>query len=115
FVGYEIATEKVIVKENETSIVNKSIGSGSLTLQEVFVQRVTNREKETALLLDQKKSIEVKQEIGAQELSRKGVGDVASAVAKTTGVSKQEGSNAVYVRGLGDRYNATTINGLPVP
>jgi hypothetical protein len=115
FVGYEIATEKVIVKENETSIVNKSIGSGSLTLQEVFVQRVTNREKETALLLDQKKSIEVKQEIGAQELSRKGIGDVASAVAKTTGVSKQEGSNAVYVRGLGDRYNATTINGLPVP
>ena len=115
FLGYENATEKVIVKENETIIVNKSIGSGSYTLQDVIVQKATNREKESALLLDQKKAVEVKQEIGAQELSRKGVGDVASAVAKTTGVSKQEGSNNVYVRGLGDRYNSTSINGLPVP
>lgn len=115
FLGYENATEKVIVKENETIIVNKSIGSGSYTLQDVIVQKAANREKESALLLDQKKAVEVKQEIGAQELSRKGVGDVASAVAKTTGVSKQEGSNNVYVRGLGDRYNSTSINGLPVP
>src|SRR5690606_31703822 len=30
-------------------------------------------------------------------------------------ISKQEGSNNVYVRGLGDRYNSTTLNGLPVP
>jgi hypothetical protein len=115
FLGYENTTEKVIVKENETTVINKSIGTGSFSLQEVSVKSVVNREKETALLLDQKKSIEVKQEIGAQELSRKGIGDVASAVAKTTGVSKQEGSNSVYVRGLGDRYNSTSINGLPVP
>src|SRR5690606_31500589 len=56
-----------------------------------------------------------KQNIGAQELSRKGVGDVATAVAKTSGISKQEGSDNVYVRGLGDRYNSTSMNGLPVP
>src|SRR5690606_41720492 len=29
--------------------------------------------------------------------------------------SKQEGSNNVYVRGWGDRYNTNTLNGLPVP
>ena len=31
------------------------------------------------------------------------------------GVSKQEGVKNVFVRGLGDRYNATTFNGFPIP
>ncbi|MFY7958234.1 MAG: carboxypeptidase-like regulatory domain-containing protein, partial [Flavobacterium macrobrachii] len=69
FLGYENATEKVIVKENETIIVNKSIGSGSYTLQDVVIQNNTSREKETALLLEQKKAVEIKQSIGAQEMS----------------------------------------------
>jgi hypothetical protein len=43
------------------------------------------------LLLDQKNAVEIKQSIGAQELSRKGVSDVATAVTKTTGITKQEG------------------------
>lgn len=115
FLGYENATEKVIVKENETIIVNKSIGSGSYTLQDVVIQNNTSREKETALLLEQKKAVEIKQSIGAQEMSKKGVSDVAAAVTKTTGITKQEGTGNIFVRGLGDRYNSTTINGLPVP
>lgn len=115
FLGYESVTKTVQVKAGETVTLNLALGSGSYTLQDVVIQNNTNREKETALLLNQKNAVEVKQEIGAQELSRKGVGDVATAVAKTTGVSKQEGSNNVYVRGLGDRYNSTSINGLPIP
>ena len=47
----------------------------------------------------------MKQAIGAQELARKGAGDVAAAVTKVTGISKEEGSGSVLVRGLGDRYN----------
>jgi hypothetical protein len=35
-----------------------------------------------------------------------------TAVTKTSGITKQEGSN-IFVRGLGDRYNSTTMNGLP--
>ncbi len=115
FLGYESIEEKVTVKADETIVINKALGSGSYTLKDVVIKNTTSREKESALLMEQQKSIEVKQQIGAQELSRKGVGDVATAVAKTTGVSKQEGSNNVYVRGLGDRYNSTSINGLPVP
>jgi hypothetical protein len=47
----------------------------------------------------------------AQELARKGVSDVATAVTKTSGITKQEGSGNIFVRGLGDRYNSTTMNG----
>jgi hypothetical protein len=42
------------------------------------------------------------------------VSDVATAVTKTTGITKQEGSGNIFVRGLGDRYNSTTMNGLPI-
>jgi CarboxypepD_reg-like domain/Outer membrane protein beta-barrel family/TonB-dependent Receptor Plug Domain len=115
FVGYENIEEKVEVKAGETIIVNKALGSGSYQLKDVVIQNNTSREKESALLMDQKKAVEIKQSIGAQELSRKGVSDVATAVTKTTGITKQEGSGNIYVRGLGDRYNSTTMNGLPIP
>ncbi|KAF2335719.1 TonB-dependent receptor [Flavobacterium daemonense] len=116
FVGYESVEKPVTVKAGETVTVNQVLSSGSFTLKDVVVKSATvNKEKESALLLEQKNAIEMKQVIGAQELSRKGVSDAAGAVVKTTGVSKQEGVNNVFVRGLGDRYNSTSLNGLPLP
>ncbi|WP_281231696.1 TonB-dependent receptor [Flavobacterium gelatinilyticum] len=116
FLGYESKEAPVTVKANETVVVNQGLSSGSFTLKDVVVKSsAVNKQKESALLLEQKNAVDIKQSIGAQELSRKGVGDVAAAVAKTSGVSKQEGSNNVFVRGLGDRYNSTSMNGLPVP
>ncbi|MGL2987479.1 TonB-dependent receptor domain-containing protein [Flavobacterium sp. RSSA_27] len=116
FVGYEMIEVPVTVKANETVTINKSIGSGSYKLEDVVVKAsAPNRQKETALLLEQKNAVEIKQSIGAQELARKGVSDVATAVTKTTGITKQEGSGNIFVRGLGDRYNSTTMNGMPIP
>ncbi|WP_418264129.1 TonB-dependent receptor domain-containing protein [Flavobacterium faecale] len=116
FVGYEPIEVPVTVESGKTVTISKALAPGGYMLKDVIITAPpVSREKETALLLDQKNAVEIKQSIGAQELSRKGVGDVAAAVAKTSGVSKQEGSNNVYVRGLGDRYNSTSMNGLPIP
>ena len=115
FLGYENIEEKVEVKAGETITLNKALGSGNYQLQDVVIQNTVSREKESVLLLDQKKAVEIKQSIGAQEMSRKGVSDVATAVTKTTGITKQEGTGNIFVRGLGDRYNSTTMNGLPIP
>jgi TonB-dependent receptor len=116
FIGYEATEATVNVVANKTQIVNGSLGSGGYQLEDVVITAVTrNREKESALIVEQKNAIEMKQAIGAQELSRKGVSDAAGAVSKTAGVSEQEGVKNVFVRGLGDRYNSTTLNGLPMP
>lgn len=115
FVGYETVEIPFEAKENQTTIVNKAIGSGSVKLEDIVIQSRARKDKESVLLLDQKNAVEIKQNIGAQELSRKGVSDVGTAVTKTTGITKQEGSGTIYVRGLGDRYNSTTMNGLPIP
>ncbi|UQD55326.1 TonB-dependent receptor [Flavobacterium sp. K5-23] len=113
--GYETVEVMVTVKEDEVTVINETLVSASYNLEAVVIKSYRKKDTETALLLDQKKAVEIKQTIGAQELSRKGVSDVATAVTKTTGITKQEGSGNIFVRGLGDRYNSTTMNGLPVP
>ncbi|MBY0487341.1 MAG: TonB-dependent receptor [Flavobacteriaceae bacterium] len=114
FIGYESVEIPVTVKANETLTVNKALGSGAYKLEDVVIQKTTNREKETALLLEQKKAVEIKQSIGAQEMSRKGVSDVEEGLTKITGITKV-GSRGIFVRGLEDRYNSLLVNDLAVP
>ena len=111
YVGYNSTKENIILSANKT--INKTLEANSL--EQIVIVAQTNREKESTLLITQKKAIEIKQQIGAQELAKKGISDVATAITKVTGISKQESSNAIFVRGLGDRYNSTTLNGLPLP
>lgn len=70
---------------------------------------------ETSLISLQKKSTEVIERVGAVQLNRQGVSNAAVAVTKATGTQKQEGSGQIFIRGLGDRNNATTLNGMPIP
>ncbi|CAL2105809.1 TonB-dependent receptor [Tenacibaculum sp. 190524A02b] len=114
FVGYQTKEKTIVVKAGETIIVDQLLGANEgVALEEVKINATVSKEKESALLLEQKKAVSIKTSIGAQELSKKGVSDAAAAVVKTSGVSK--GGKNVVVRGLGDRYNSTTLNGLPLP
>ena len=114
FLGYDTIEVSVIVKANETTTVNKTIGSGNVTLDDIKIKVTSSREKETALLLDQKQAVVIKQSIGAQEMARKGISDVEEGLTKITGITKVEG-RGLFVRGLEDRYNNLLINGLAVP
>jgi len=116
FVGYEtVEIDNITVEQDKVTTVNVPMGASAATLEEVVITTTVRKESEVALLLQQKNAVTQKTAIGAQELSRKGVGDAATAVSKVTGISKQEGTGTVFVRGLGDRYNVTTFNGLPLP
>lgn len=86
-----------------------------IEVEEVVIVARANREAENVLLLDRRKSMTASRTVGAAEMSRKGIGDAEAAVASVAGVSKQEKVKNVFVRGLGDRYNLTLLNGLPVP
>jgi len=116
FIGYEtVEIPNVIVKAGETITLNNTLSaSQGVSLEEIQITGTTKKESESALLAEQKKAVEIKQSIGADELTRKGVSDAAAAVTKISGISK-EGSSNVYVRGLGDRYLNTSMNGLTLP
>lgn len=114
FVGYESVEVPVEVKAGETVTINKTLGSGSYKLDDVVVKTTVNREKETAILLDQKQAVVIKQSIGAQEMARKGVSDVEEGLTKVTGITKVDG-RGLFIRGLEDRYNNLLVNDLQSP
>lgn len=114
--GYQIITKSL----TDTDAVNlylqpEDFKDGKIDLSTAVVTATKSKSSEANLLNLQKKSIKIVESIGSAELERKGVSDAASAVAKMAGVTKQEGSGDVFVRGLGDRYNYTSLNGLPLP
>lgn len=116
FVGYEtLEVPNVTVVEGKVTEINTALGSSAASLDEIVIKTVSRRDSQVALLLDQKKAIEIKESIGAQELAKMGVSDAATATTKISGVTSSEASGDIFVRGLGDRYLNTTMNGLPVP
>ncbi|CAA7386984.1 TonB-dependent receptor domain-containing protein [Chryseobacterium fistulae] len=84
-------------------------------IEGIIIKGSTKKGTEANLINLQKKSVEVIERVGSVQLSKQGVSDAATAVTKASGTQKQEGSGQIFVRGLGDRYNGTTLNGLPIP
>ncbi len=78
----------------------------------VSVKRMQNTEE--ALLTAKRIAPNLIDGISSASFKRMGDGDAASAMKRVTGVSI-EGGKYVYVRGLGDRYTKTTLNGMDIP
>ena len=69
----------------------------------------------TASLLDERKdSSNVADVLGAEEMSRSGDSNAASALSRVTGLTVV-GGKYVFVRGLGDRYSSSLMNGSALP
>ncbi len=82
-------------------------------LNEVTVVARKNNETATALLKERQKSTIPIENIGARDLSLKGISNAQEGVKKLTGISVAS-AGQIIVRGLGDRYSTTTLNGMPV-
>jgi outer membrane receptor protein involved in Fe transport len=52
--------------------------------------------------------------LSGADIARTGEGDIAGALSRVTGLSVV-GNGFVYVRGLGDRYSSSMLNGSPLP
>lgn len=113
-IGFEPMERSVQVTAGGTTKVEFELKSQSIALKEFEVVTTVDRERETVLLMDRKGSTQLVQNIGAQELKKKGASDVAEGVKKMVGMSTVGGRHLV-VRGLGDRYNSAYLNGLPLP
>ena len=72
-----------------------------------------NLEGERALQMERRKATLAIENLGSKEMSLKGIGNVEEGVKKITGISVADAGQLI-VRGLGDRYSTTTLNGLPI-
>lgn len=116
YISYK--TEKIAevrIQSGEETRLDISLKSAEILLNSAEVVARANRESFAVLLSDQKIAFAIQEQVGAQQLSIQGVSDAAGASTKISGVTKSEGSGEIFVRGLGDRYLSTTMNGLPIP
>lgn len=67
-----------------------------------------------SLVAERRESASVDEVIGAEEMSRSGDSDAAGALRRVTGITVV-GGQFVYVRGMGERYSATLLNGQAIP
>ncbi len=100
----DAAAEPVAQEEEEVEI--SAPGAGD-TSQEIVVigRNIPNVIKATP---------QVVSVLSSADIARSGEGDIAGALTRVTGLSVV-GNGFVFVRGLGDRYSSSLLNGLPLP
>ncbi|WP_438973822.1 TonB-dependent receptor domain-containing protein [Polaribacter sp.] len=115
FLGYATTEiSGVVVTENKEAFVNVTLKPASSQLEAVVIKTTSKKNSEASILNLQKKSIGLIDGLSIQAIKKAGDSDVAGAIKRVPGISVQ-GGKYVYVRGLGDRYSKTTLNGMELP
>lgn len=105
----------VEVKAGEVTLLGEVRLSEELVeIATVVVTARATQNTETAIQTLQRKGINTIDGISNQAFNLRGDGTAAAALRRVTGLSV-EGGKYVYVRGLGDRYSKTTLNGSNIP
>jgi TonB-dependent receptor len=115
YIGFNrTVVQGVEVKEGQTTMIDISLTPEAVEVGEVVVEATALAGSDTALLRDRQKAAAVSDAISAETISRAGASDAAAAMEKVTGASVV-GGKYVYVRGLGERYSSTQLNGVELP
>ena len=105
--GVEVESERAV-----EVVVEMSPAAVTLDAFVVYVPRI---EGSTASLLEERKdAVTMNEVIGAEQFSKSGDSSAAGALKRVTGLTVV-GGKYVYVRGLGDRYSSTLLNGSTLP
>ncbi|MHB0948845.1 MAG: TonB-dependent receptor [Gemmatimonadaceae bacterium] len=91
-----------------------ALSASTVTLAAVTVSAEKERGSVNQALDQQRNAAGVVNSITAEQISRSPDGDAAQAVQRVSGVSVQDGKY-VFVRGLGERYTTTSLNGARMP
>ncbi len=103
-----------LTQEGTTLLGEISLQPEKEIIDQVHISVKANKSSEEALLTAKRLSPTLMDGISAANFKKIGDGDAAGAMSRVTGVSV-EGGKYVFVRGLGDRYTKTTLNGMDIP
>ncbi|MEN9001008.1 MAG: carboxypeptidase-like regulatory domain-containing protein, partial [Flavobacteriales bacterium] len=116
FISYDsVVIKDVVVKNNETTTlptINLLQKSEEMAVFTVVAEEVRNTEG--ALDIIKMNDVKMLDGITSDKMKLTGDGTAGEAAKRITGVSV-EGGKYVVVRGLGDRYTKTTLNGVSIP
>lgn len=116
FISYETINIKGLkVEPGKVSLLdNLKMKEANFELAEVVVTAAAVRNTEAALMTVKAKAANMLDGISSSNFRKIGDSDAASSIKRVPGVSV-EGGKYVFVRGLGDRYTKTILNGMDIP
>lgn len=115
YIGYQDKVIKdVIVKNNQFTMLNVTLISGTLTTQEIIVEASQSLSNEKALLTEMKNSNRETDGISEQQIKRAPDAMASDVLKRVTGLSIVK-DKFVFIRGTSERYNITTLNGALIP
>jgi TonB-dependent receptor len=116
YISYSPLTlEDIEVKANDVNVLdNIKMQEEAIKGGEVVVTAEAIKSNEAGIITMKLKSPGMIDGISSDKIRQTGDANVAEATKRVTGVTV-EGGKYVYVRGLGDRYSKTTLNGIDIP
>jgi hypothetical protein len=115
YVGYKTEVRrKVRVENGKLVILNLELETDAQELADVVVVAKKNRKMRICCCSNSKKQSLPYNLLVSGSFPARGFG-CRRCCDEVAGVSKQDGVKNVFVRGLGDRHNATTFNGFALP
>lgn len=111
YLGYErFIAEKVVVRPAQTTELEVVLKLKPIEFEMLEITAARIADTEFSLRSQQKKAVAVSDAISSEEISRGTDGTAAEALERVTGLTVV-GGKFVFVRGLGDRYSQTQVNG----
>jgi outer membrane receptor protein involved in Fe transport len=106
-------SEIEVVEGEPTELRIEAVPVGAM-LEDLVITAPRIEGGSAALLQERRESGSVSDVIGAEQMSKSGDSDAAGALKRVTGVTII-GGKYVYVRGLGERYSSSLLNGAMLP
>ncbi|HEU5305504.1 MAG TPA: TonB-dependent receptor, partial [Gemmatimonadales bacterium] len=104
----------IVVPAGGTAPQDISLAASAVQLAEIAVTAESERGSVNKALEEQRSAVNIVNAISAEQIARSPDGDAGAAVQRVSGVTVQEGKY-VFVRGLGERYTTTSLNGARIP
>lgn len=104
----------VEIREGEITSLDIMLTEENQEMEEVVVSARRIDNNEVSLLRLQKRSLPVQDGISSEEIQRIGFSNAAESMKLVTGASLEDGSYVV-MRGLGDRYSVSSMDGITLP
>jgi len=106
--------EGVNIIDGQNQSLDVALQEENTELQEVVVTAQAIRDNDVALLKIQKNALAVQDGISSKEMAQLGTSNAAESIKQVTGASIEDGKYVV-MRGLGDRYSISQLNGVTLP
>ena len=115
YISYRaIVVEYIEVKSAKSTTIDVSLAPSATQLEEVVVTAEALKSTEASILKIQKNSDNIVDGVSAELISKNNSSNGTDVLKRMTGINISEGKYA-FIRGIGDRYNNTLLNGSSLP